>query len=150
VGRQFPALPGAPRIDRHDDELAAERLRRPPDETGVEARGRPDRHPVGAGEEEEAHRPDIAHAAPDAERDRQPPRHPFDEIEERPAPVERGRHVEEADLVRAFAVVRLRPFHEVSGVPQVTEPHSLHYPAFPDVEARDERENTEEVIRTIF
>ena len=140
VGEDFPAralarLAGAFGVDRDDDALAAEFLRRHAHELPVGDRGRIDRGLVGAGEQQLSYvlgRPD---AAAHGQRHEADFRRAADDVEQDAAILVARRDVEKAEFVRARLVVGDRALHGISGVAQIDEVDALDDAAVLHVEA---------------
>jgi hypothetical protein len=81
---------------------------------------------------------DGADAAADREGDRQLLGDAPDEADERLAPFDRRRHVEEDELVGACLRVRLAELDRIADLPQALEADALDDPPTGDVEARDQ------------
>ena len=122
-------------VDGHDNALAAEFLRRFPDELAVAHGGGIDRDLVGAGQQELADVFGLAHAAAHGERHEAlrggAPHH----IEHGAAIFVGGGDIEEAQFIGARRVIGLGGFNGIAGIAQVDEVHALHHAAILHVEA---------------
>ncbi len=125
-------------IDRGDDALAAEFLRRFADEVGPGHGGGVDRHLVGAGEQQAADILDRAHPAADGQRHETFLGSAANHIVERVAPFGAGGDVEKAQLVGALAIVEPRLRHRVAGIDKIDEVDAFDDPPVLDVETRDD------------
>ena len=124
-------------VDRADDRLGAELVRERGEQTGVVDGGAVQRHLVGPGAEQRAGVLEPGDAAADGERDLQLLGGAFDQLEQRPAALERRGDVEEDELVGAELRVARRELDRVAHVAQVLEADALDDAAAGDVEARD-------------
>ena len=139
---------GGARIDRDDDRLAPEPAGAPRDERRVgDGRG-VERDLVGAGPQDVAHLVDGPHAAADGQRDERPARRPLDDVEQRAAPLGRGRDVEEDELVGALGRVALGQLGRIALVDEVDEAGALDDAAVGDVEAGDDAAAEHQAART--
>ena len=125
-------------VDRRNDALAAKFLGRFAHEFGAGDGGGVDRHLVGAGVEQAAHILDLAHAAAHGEGDEDARSHRLDHVQQDFALIGARGDVEEAELVRAIAVVARGDLDGVARVAQADEIHALHHPAGGDVQAGDD------------
>ena len=136
ISQRGPADAGDPLgVDRDDNALAAEFLRRLTHEKPVRHRCRIDRGLVGAGEQQIANvvgRPD---AAADRQRHEAHFRRTPDDVEQDPAILMARGNVEEAEFVRPGPVVGDGALDRIAGVPQIDEIDALDDPAVLDVEA---------------
>src|SRR5258706_7575439 len=124
-------------VDGHRDAVCADEARSLAHEGRVLHGSGIDRHLVRAGIEQPAHILDLAHAATDRERYEHPRSHGLDHVQQDVALVGARGDVEEAELVRALAVVARRDLDGVAGVAQVDKVDALHDPARGDIEARN-------------
>ena len=122
-------------VDRDDDALAAELLRRRAHQFGIFHRRRHDRHLVGAGQQQPADILDTAHAAAHGERHEAGFGRPRHHVEKDIAALVTRGDIEEAELVRAGPVVDGGLLHRISGIAQVDEVDALDDAAILDVEA---------------
>src|SRR5581483_8092187 len=125
-------------VDRAHDRLRAERLGEAAEEARLVERGPVHGHLVGARAQEREAVLRRAHASPDRERDLELGRGALDELQQRPAALERGGDVEEDELVRAEPRVAGGELDRVAHVAQVLEANTLDDATAGHVEARDQ------------
>ena len=124
-------------VDRDDDALAAELLRRFAHEIGARHRGGVDRHLVGAGEQQAADILDRAHPAADGQRHKAFLGGAANDVVERIAVLGAGGDVKKAQLVGALTIVKTGLRHRIAGIDQIDKIDALDDPPVLDVEARD-------------
>src|SRR5947207_4558685 len=127
-----------PRIHRDDDRLASESRSACRNQRWIGNGGRVERHLVGARPQHIAHVLDAPDATANRQRAERPAGRPFDDVEQRPAALGRGRDVEEDELVRALVGVALRELRRITLVDEIDEPCAFHDPPVRDIEARDD------------
>ena len=125
-------------VDRDDDALAPEALRRLADHGRPLERRRVQRDLVGARAEQEPDVVDRADPAADGQRHVDALRRPAHDVEHDRAVFVGRRDVEEDELVGALRVVCEGRLDGVTRVAQVHEAHALDDAAVLDVEARDD------------
>ena len=125
-------------VDRDDDRLGAELLRRFRHDPAVAHRRGVDRDLVGAGEHQGAHVLDRAHAAADGHRHEADLGGAGDHVEDGAAVLVARGDVEEAELVGAGGVIGARRLDRVAGIGEVDEAHALDDAPVLDVEAGDD------------
>ena len=125
-------------VDRHDDALVAELLRRLGDEVGVLHGGGVDADLVGAREQERAHIGNIPHPAADGERHEAGFRRAAHHVEQGATRLVARGDVEEAEFVGAGRIVGLGRFNRITGIAQLEELHALHDAPVLHVEAGDD------------
>ena len=138
MGKDFP--PGGSNgfsIDRADDTLAAEFLRRFAHEFWTRDGGGVDRHLVGAGEQQAANILDRPHSAANGQRHEAFLGGAAHDVIKRVAPFRAGGDVEKAQFVRTFAIVKTRLRHGIAGIDQIDKIYPFDDPSVLDVEARD-------------
>ena len=126
MGEDLPARRLARRadalgVDRDDDALVAEFLRRARDETAVVHRRGVDRDLVGAGEQQRADILDGAHAAADGQRHEAGLGGARDDVEHDAAVLVAGGDVEEAQLVGAGRIIGHGRLDRIAGIAQIDE-----------------------------
>src|SRR5581483_5550228 len=126
-----------PGVDRADDRLRAELVRERRQQLGAVDRHAVQGDLVGAGTQERPRVLELDHTAADGERDLELLGGALDELEQRPASLERRRDVEEDELVGAELGVAGRELDGVAHVAEVLEPHALDDATVRDVEAGD-------------
>ena len=119
-----------------------------PDQSRVGDGRRVQRDLVGPGPQHIAHLVDAPDAAADGQRDERPPGGPFDDVEERAAPLRGGGDVEEDELVGAFAGVPLGQLGRIALVDQVDEAGAFDDAAVGHVEAWDHASTEHQAART--
>ena len=122
-------------VDRHDDALGAEFLRRRAHEVALLHRRGVDRHLVGAGLEQLAHVVELAHPAADGERHEAALGGALDHVEDGVAVLMARRDVEEAKLVGAGLVIGGCRLDGIAGVAQIDEVDALDDAAVLHIEA---------------
>ena len=125
------------RVDRADDGLGAELVGEPGEDRRVVEGGAVDGDLVGPGPQERPGILEAGDAAADRERDRQFGGGALDQLENRPAPLQRGGDVEEHELVGAELRVARRELDRLAHLAQVDEVDALDDPPAGDVEAGD-------------
>ena len=148
MGEHFPAwgadaLAG---VDGDDHALAAEFLRRLPDELGAGDGGGVDRALVGAGEQQAANVFGSADAAADGERQEDALSGAGDDVEDGVALLVAGGDVEKGKLVGAGGVIKRGLLDRIAGVTQGDEVDALDDAAVLHVEAG----NDPQLEQTLF
>jgi hypothetical protein len=127
-----------PHVGRQDQHLRAEPGRDLVDQLGAGDRRGVDPDLVGTGAQQPVDVLHRTHAATHGERDEDLLGGAADDVVGRLAVAAAGGDVEEGQLVRALAVIRLGELHRVTRVPQVLEAHTLDHTAGVDVETGDD------------
>ena len=142
MGKHLPARRGAEfdllGIDRDDNALRADFVRRIGDQLGILHRGGVDADFICTGVEQAANIVDAANAAADCERNKHLRSNGFDDRQNQAALVGTGGDVQKRQFVGAFAVVAPRDFDRVAGVAQFEKINALNDAAGADVEAGDD------------
>ena len=130
--------PGAPGIDREDQNLVAEVPGDVSDHLRSADRSGVDGDLVGARPEQRVDVGHRRHAATDGERNEDGLGRSSDDVERRLAALRRGGDVEESQLVSTLSVVSSSKLDRVTSVAQADEVDPLDYSPVMDIQARDD------------